>query len=120
MQKDRILAQLNDDILSAEEMRRRENEERRKKEIEEIITKANQPRKPYVPIKGDQVDEMMAKHINECPFFVPLERLAEGHYMVGTKKVYAKIMNGKLIIRVGGGYMLIDEFLQHFESEMAA
>ena len=97
MQKDRILSQLNEDILSAEEMRRLENENRRKREIEEIITKANQPRKPYVPIKGDPVDEMMAKHINECPFFVPLERLAEGHYMVGTKKVYAKIMNGKLM-----------------------
>jgi hypothetical protein len=70
-------------------------------------------------VKGDPIDEMMAKYINEYPYYVPVERLAEGHYMVGSKKVYAKIMNGKLIIRVGGGYMTIDEFLQHYEQEMA-
>lgn len=34
--------------------------------------------------------------------------------MYGSKKIFAKIMNGKLIIRVGGGYMLIDEFLKNF------
>ena len=34
--------------------------------------------------------------------------------MYGSKKIFAKIMNGKLIIRVGGGYMLIDEFLKNY------
>ena len=38
--------------------------------------------------------------------------------MWGPKKIFAKIMNGKLIIRVGGGYMLIDEFLRHYETEL--
>jgi len=28
--------------------------------------------------------------------------------MFGTKKIMAKIQNDKLIIRVGGGFMLID------------
>ena len=31
--------------------------------------------------------------------------------MFGTRKIYAKIMNDKLVVRVGGGYMKIDEFL---------
>ena len=31
--------------------------------------------------------------------------------MFGTRKIYAKIMNGKLVVRVGGGYMVIDEFI---------
>jgi hypothetical protein len=31
--------------------------------------------------------------------------------MFGSRKVFAKIMNDKLVIRVGGGFMLIDEFL---------
>jgi len=40
--------------------------------------------------------------------------------MYGSKKIFAKINNGKLIIRVGGGYMLIDEFLANYaEQEMA-
>ena len=38
--------------------------------------------------------------------------------MYGTKKIQAKIMNDKLVIRVSGGYMLIEEFLKNYaESE---
>lgn len=73
-----------------------------------------EPRKWYIPVKGDAVDEMMAKYLNECPYFVPVKRLGEGQYMYGSKKIFAKIMNGKLVIRVGGGYMLIDEFLKNY------
>jgi len=42
------------------------------------------------------------------------ERLGGGFYMFGSKKIYAKIMNGKLVIWVGGGYMSIDEFMKHY------
>ena len=34
--------------------------------------------------------------------------------MFGTRKIYAYILNGKLIIRVGGGYMSVDEFLDQY------
>jgi len=34
--------------------------------------------------------------------------------MFGSKKIYAKIINGKLVIRVGGGYMSIDEFMFYY------
>jgi len=37
--------------------------------------------------------------------------------MFGSKKIFAKIQNGKLIIRVGGGYMLIDEFLANYAEQ---
>jgi Growth-Arrest-Specific Protein 2 Domain len=72
-------------------------------------------RKRYVPVKGDPVDEMMAMYINQCPFFVPIERLSEGNYFLGAKKIFAKIMNNKLIIRVGGGFCVIDEFMKQLE-----
>lgn len=61
---------------------------------------------------------MMANYVNRCPFYVPVERVTEGHYMWGQKKIFAKIMNGKLIIRVGGGYMIIEEYLAHYEQEL--
>lgn len=76
-----------------------------------------EPRKWYIPVKGDAIDEMMAKYLNECPYYVPVKRLGEGQYMYGSKKIFAKIMNGKLIIRVGGGYMLIDEFLKNYAEQ---
>lgn len=37
--------------------------------------------------------------------------------MFGTKKIYAKIINGKLVIRVGGGYMSIDEFMFYYGAQ---
>ena len=73
----------------------------------------------YSAIKGDLVDELLAKYINltNCP--VPIKRLGNGYYLFGTKKIFAKIMNGKLVIRVGGGFMVIEEFIAAYaEQEM--
>ena len=38
--------------------------------------------------------------------------------MWGTKKFFAKIMNNRLIIRVGGGFMNIDEFIKNMDNEL--
>jgi len=56
----------------------------------------------------------MALYLNNFDLEVPVQRLEDGHYMFGTKKIYAKIMNDKLVVRVGGGYMLIEEFLNTY------
>lgn len=53
----------------------------------------------------------MAVYINNFDMDIPIQRLGDGQYMFGSRKIFAKIMNDKLVIRVGGGYMLIDEFL---------
>lgn len=37
--------------------------------------------------------------------------------MFGSKKIFAKIINGKLLIRVGGGYMGIDEFMFYYGAQ---
>ena len=34
--------------------------------------------------------------------------------MFGLKKIMAKIINGKLVIRVGGGYMSVAEFIEQY------
>lgn len=73
----------------------------------------------YSAIKGDLVDELLAKYLNmtQCP--VPIKRLGNGYYLFGTKKIFAKIMNGKLVIRVGGGFMVIEEFITAYaEAEL--
>lgn len=47
-------------------------------------------------------------------------KLSEGNYIIGTKKVSAKINNGILLIRVGGGYMDIENFFKQYgEQELA-
>jgi hypothetical protein len=51
---------------------------------------------------------------------VPIRKIGNGFYLFGTKKIYAKILNAKLVIRVGGGYMIIEEFISTYaDSEMA-
>jgi hypothetical protein len=42
-------------------------------------------------------------------------RETEGIYRFGSKRVYIKIEKGKSIrVRIGGGYMHIDEFISKF------
>lgn len=65
----------------------------------------------YRPIKGDLVDEIMAKHFNGMQYALPIKRLGDGFYMFGTRKIYAKLMQGKVVVRVGGGFMSIQEFM---------
>jgi len=68
----------------------------------------------YKPIKGDDVDELLGKHLNACNLAVPVKRLAAGKYLFGSKQILAKIINGKLVIRVGGGYMSAEEFIETY------
>ena len=71
----------------------------------------------YCAMKGDAVDEYLAKYINLMQCKVPIKRLGNGYYLFGTRKIFAKIMNGKLVIRVGGGYMIIEEFIATYADQ---
>ena len=71
----------------------------------------------YNAFKGDAVDEQLAKYINMMQCQVPIKRLGNGYYLFGTRKIFAKIMNGKLVIRVGGGYMVIEEFIATYADQ---
>jgi len=45
-------------------------------------------------------------------------RESEGVYQFGQKRVYVKIEKGdKILVRVGGGFMGIDEFIQQYTPE---
>lgn len=57
-------------------------------------------------------DEISKKN---CP--VKIVRLGHGKYLFGSKKINAHIQNERLVIRVGGGFMMIDEFLSVFTGQ---
>lgn len=69
----------------------------------------------YVPIKTDSIDKKIAEYINNYPDRTRLKvmfvREAEGVYKFGSKRVNIKIDKDKINIRVGGGFMTIDEFI---------
>lgn len=70
--------------------------------------------KLYKPLKGDVVDEMFANCLNKAKVEIDVQRISANNYMFGTKKILAKIINGQLVIRVGGGYMNADEFIEQY------
>ena len=72
----------------------------------------------YIPVKGDHVDEALANYINnvadKSSLKVMFVRINPGIYQFGSKKICVKVEQGKINIRVGGGYMYIDEFLGQY------
>ena len=72
----------------------------------------------YMPVKGDEVDCALADYLNNYhdkgSMQVMFIRLQPGIYSFGSKKVCIKVDNGKISVRVGGGYMRIDEFLDKY------
>ena len=69
----------------------------------------------YIPVKDDKIDRKIAEYINNYPDRQKLKilfmRETEGVYQFGSKRVMVKIDKDKINIRVGGGYLSIDEFL---------
>lgn len=74
-----------------------------------IREKQNKP--VFTLPKGDLIDQMLSHYVNQANCPVPIRKIGNGFYLFGTKKIYAKILNGKLVIRVGGGFMIIEEFI---------
>lgn len=100
---DALIAQLQQTLMEREA---------RLRELQDILGAQPEPEINYKAVKGDEVDEMLAMYMKDCP--VPVKRLGGGFYLFGTRKIYAKIMNGKLVVRVGGGYMFISEFIASY------
>jgi hypothetical protein len=81
--------------------------------------------KQYVVDSDDPIDIALGDFINsrEDPLMVNFTKENNGVYMFGTRKIMVKIEQGKLIIKVGGGYMLPEELIavyshQELEKQM--
>jgi hypothetical protein len=64
------------------------------------------------------VDKKIAEYINNYPDRQKLKimfmRESEGVYQFGTKRIGVKVAKDKIEIRVGGGFLSIDEFLDQY------
>ena len=69
----------------------------------------------YVPHKDDLIDKKLAEFINKSNHTKRMKclfvREADGQYSFFKKPVIMKCVEDKLIIRVGGGFMSIDEYI---------
>ena len=72
----------------------------------------------YIPAKDDPTDKKLAEYINNYPDRQKLKimfmRESEGVYEFGSRKILVKVERDKIQIKVGGGYLGIDEFLDQY------
>ena len=72
----------------------------------------------YIPTKSDPTDVKLAEYINNYPDRQKLKimflRESEGIYEFGSKRIMVKVERDKIQIKVGGGYLSIDEFLDQY------
>ena len=94
------------------------------------ILKSEIEAKPNLPIAEPQEYEKQAESIEKINvdkimrekyeiYDIPYFKLdKKGNYVFGTKKISTKILNNALVVRVGGGYVGIDEYFEkHAEIE---
>ena len=78
----------------------------------------------YIPAKDCPVDMKLAEYINNYPDRQKLKimfmRESAGVYVFGSKRVMVKVERDKIQIKVGGGYLSIDEFLDRYTPEELA
>lgn len=72
----------------------------------------------YIPVKDDLVDKKLAEYINNYPdrhrLKIMFMRESEGVYQFGSRRIAVKVDKNKINVRVGGGYLSIDEFLDQY------
>lgn len=56
---------------------------------------------------SDEIDTKLSEILNftGCP--VPITRIGNGVYMFGNRRITATMKGGRLVIRVGGGFMVV-------------
>jgi Growth-Arrest-Specific Protein 2 Domain len=72
----------------------------------------------YIPFTDDEIDVRLAEFINNYPerqkMKIMFLRESQGVYQFGSRRVAVAVMKDKINIRVGGGYLSIDEFLDQY------
>jgi len=84
----------------------------------ELVSEMKQNISVYVPVRKDAIDKRLAEFINNYPdkhkLKVLFMRESEGIYSFRSKRVAIRVEQEKINIRVGGGYLSIDEFLEQY------
>lgn len=73
----------------------------------------------YIAHRKCPVDMTLGNFINRYPerrkMGIMFLRESEGVYQFGQKRVYVKVEKGeRILVRVGGGYMSIEKFIEQF------
>ncbi|OMJ66321.1 hypothetical protein SteCoe_36867 [Stentor coeruleus] len=81
--------------------------------LRNIALDAQMEKMYYAPVRTDPIDLCMAEFCNNRvpPLAIPLVREDTGIYLFNSRKIKVKIENNKVIVRLGGGFQGIEEFI---------
>ncbi|CDW72038.1 UNKNOWN [Stylonychia lemnae] len=68
--------------------------------------------KRYKSIRGDTVDELVESVVNKSDIQVPIIRMMQGKYLIGTESKLLIIKGVSVMVRIGGGFEKLDEYIQ--------
>ena len=92
-------------------------------EMQELLSEMEQGSQCiYIAHRPDKIDMTLGNFINKYPerkkMGIMFLRESEGVYQFGSRRVYVKVEKGeKILVRVGGGYMSIQEFIDKYTPE---
>ncbi|OMJ69476.1 hypothetical protein SteCoe_32786 [Stentor coeruleus] len=87
-------------------------------EASEIVEhKVLQSKTPIRDERLDSIDKALRDYMREVGMQNPFQKVSEGVYIYINKKISLSLKNGVPVIRVGGGYMFIDEFLKIYNGQ---
>jgi len=83
--------------------------------MKRLVLEMKEKSSVYIAVPEDPIDKKLAEFINACNDPHKLSQLfireCEGVYQFGSKRVYVKFEQDKVLIRVGGGFLSLEEFL---------
>lgn len=66
-------------------------------------------------MKGDQVDAYVAEIQNNNKFSMPVIRIGPGKYLLGTESKMLMIKGDICMVRVGGGFVSLQEYIERYQ-----
>jgi DNA repair exonuclease SbcCD ATPase subunit len=91
-----------------------ESIDHKEEELDQLKTTMGQVKKRHIvhtPVKTDPLDMSLADLVNSKEVPVKFTRLDGGNYLFGSTKVYLKLENSKLLAKIKGGFISIEDFL---------
>ena len=100
--------------LSQANQQLNEKMDKYQKQCTELGLKLKEKLEENPKLQSQNADERFHEYLKNYGVEDKFVRVAEGVYTFGSKKVSVSIKNGCLVCRVGGGYMMVDQFIKLF------
>eukprot|EP00347_Sterkiella_histriomuscorum_P005362 403356901 len=82
--------------------------------LEDLISQLSDIKMPNHFKVEDPVDQMLLDFQKSKNSDIMIKKLSSNNYLFGSRKIQTKVNNGILLVRVGGGFMTINNFYEQY------